>query len=156
MTVATLLAHVGIDVPRYVTVGGEIVLEPDISGTVAPLRVEPHRFHDGRDPAPTAPSSYEAAWWNTDLIARAADEEAMRTNFPGFSLRSENGEYVWIGKINTGGRGTFAVMVVPHIDKSLPSIIPKIKNLGRPEGRRILQRLWLGLRIGLPPTPSGA
>jgi hypothetical protein len=60
MTVATLLAHVGIEVPRYVTVDGEIVLDPSVSRTVsaAPLRIEPHRFHDGNDPAP-ARSKYE-------------------------------------------------------------------------------------------------
>jgi hypothetical protein len=137
MTVATLLAHVGIDVPRYVTVDGEIVLDPSVSRTVsaAPLRIEPHRFHDGNDPAP-ARGRYETAWWNTDQEARASDIDSMRTHFPGFLLHSQNGDYFWTGKINTG-RGTFAVLILPHVDRSLPSIVPKIRNLGRAKGRRL-------------------
>src|SRR4051794_30417526 len=116
MTVATLLAHVGIDVPRYVTVDGEIVLDPSVSRAVsaATLGIEPHRFHDGNDPAPTR-SRYEMAWWNLDQEARAADIHSMRTHFPGFLLHNENGDYSWTGKINTG-RGTFAVLVLPHVD----------------------------------------
>jgi hypothetical protein len=137
MTVATLLAHVGIDVPRYVTVDGEIVLDPSgpRAAAASPMRIEPHRFHGGDDPAPTR-NKYDKAWWNTDLEARAADENSMRTHFPGFSLHSENGDYFWSGKINTG-RGTFAILVLPHVDRSLPSVVPGIKNLGRPEGRRL-------------------
>ena len=136
MTVATLLAHVGIDVPRYATVGGEIVF--DSSGPRAaalPMRIEPHRFHGGNDPAPTR-NEYDKAWWNTELESRVADENSMRTRFPGFSVHRENGDYFWSGTINTG-RGTFAILVLPHVDRSLPSIVPEIKTLGRPEGRRL-------------------
>ena len=82
MTVATLLAHVGIDVPRYATVGGEIVF--DSSGPRAaalPMRIEPHRFHGGNDPAPTR-NEYDKAWWNTELESRVADENSMRTRSP--------------------------------------------------------------------------
>jgi hypothetical protein len=103
MTVATLLAHVGIDVPRYVMVDGEIVLDPKgprAAAATSPMRIEPHRFHGGDDPAPTR-NEYDRAWWNTDLEARAADENSMRTHFPGFSLHSENGDYFWSGQINT-------------------------------------------------------
>ncbi len=136
MTVATLLAHVGIDVPRYVTVDGEVVLESSAQrAATSALRIEPHRFHDGRDPAP-ARNKYDTAWWNTDLEARAADEKSMRAHFPGFSLHSEDGDYSWSGKINTG-RGTFAILVLPQVDRSLPSVVPRIRNLGRPEGRRL-------------------
>jgi hypothetical protein len=137
MTVATLLAHVGIDVPRYVTVAGEVVLDPGAqpAATTPALRIEPHRFHDGRDPSP-ARNKYDTAWWNTDLEARAADEKSMRAHFPGFSLHNEDGDYSWSGKINTG-RGTFAILVLPQVDRSLPSVVPKIRNLGRPEGRRL-------------------
>src|ERR1700730_2055231 len=134
MTVATLLAHVGIDVPRYVTVDGQIVLDPATSRAAQPLRVEPHRFHCGHDPAPMR-KKFDAAWWNTDSGARAADENAMRAHFPSFSLHSSDEyDYLWIGTIDTG-RGSFAVLVLPQVDRSLPSIVPKLKNLGRLEGR---------------------
>jgi hypothetical protein len=136
MTVATLLAHVGVGVPRYVTVGGEIVLDANVSGTAVPLRLEPHRFHGGQDPAQGL-EGVDGAWWNTDPEARMVDENAMRIHFPGFWLYSGNGEYVWSGAINTGGRGRFGIAVIPHADRSLPSVIPNIKNLGRPEGRRM-------------------
>jgi hypothetical protein len=137
MTVATLLAHVGIDVPRYVTVDGKIVLNSSgpRAAVVSPMRIEPHRFHGGDDPAPPR-NKYDKAWWSTDLEARALDENSMRTHFPGFSLHSENGDYFWSGKINTG-RGMFAILVLPHVDHSLPSVVPSNKNLGRPEGRRL-------------------
>lgn len=133
MTVATLLAHVGIDVPRYVTVGGQIVLDPAVAATTSPLRIEPHRFHAGVDPARVR-KRFGAAWWNTDLVARAADESAMRTYFPNFTLHgSEQDDYLWSGTFNTG-RGSFSILVLPQVNHSLPSVIPMKKNLGRPEG----------------------
>ena len=136
MTVSTLLAHVGIDVPRYVTVGGQIVLDPAVGATTSPLRIEPHRFHAGVDPA-LVREKFDAAWWNTDLVARAADENAMRTYFPNFTLHgSEQDDYLWSGTFNTG-RGSFSILVLSQVNHSLPSVIPMQKSLGRPEGRRL-------------------
>jgi hypothetical protein len=136
MTVATLLAHVGIDVPRYVTVDGQIVLDRSAATMASPLRIAPHRFHDGHDPAPVR-KKFDAAWWNTDPEARAADENAMHIHFPNFSLYgSEEEDYLWGGRINTG-RGSFSILVLPQVNHSLPSVAPKMKNLGRPEGRRL-------------------
>jgi hypothetical protein len=112
MTVATLLAHVGINVPRHVTVGGEVVLDLPTSRTTPSLRIEPHRFHDGRDPAP-ARKKLDKAWWNADPEARAVDENAMHTYLPGFSLYSgEGNDYIWSGTINTG-RGSFRYFRTP-------------------------------------------
>lgn len=137
MTLATMLSHVGIDVPRYVTVDGEIVLDPtsSTSATSAPMAVASHRFHDGDDPAPTR-SSYTDAWWNADLDARAADEAAMAAHFPGFHQLGENDDYFFGGELNTG-RGRFKIFVLPHVDRSLPSVVPLHKGLGRPMGRRL-------------------
>jgi hypothetical protein len=137
MTLATLLSHVGIDVPRYVTVGGQIVLDPTPStnSTPAPMAVAPHRFHDGEDPAPER-SAYADAWWNIDPEARAADEAAMATHFPNFVQFGDVGDYAFGGELDTG-RGRFKILVMPHVDHSLPSIIPMHKGLGRPMGRRI-------------------
>lgn len=137
MSLATLLEHVGIDVPRYVTVGGQIVLDPTLTNasTPAPMAVSPHRFHDGEDPAPER-VNYANAWWNTNPKARVADEVAMATHFPSFLQFGEGGDYAYGGQLDTG-RGRFKVIVVPHIDRSLPSVIPMHKGLGRHVGRRL-------------------
>jgi hypothetical protein len=137
MTLATLLEHVGIQVPRYVTVDGRIVLDPTpaSASSPAPLAVQPHRFHDGEDPAPER-IDYSAAWWNTNPDARAADEAAMAAHFPTFVQFGEDGDYSYGGEFNTG-RGRFKVSVVPHVDRSLPSVIPLHKGLGRRMGRRL-------------------
>lgn len=134
MSLATLLEHVGIDVPRYVTVGGQIVLDPTPM-TTSPMAVSPHRFHDGEDPAPER-VNYEHAWWSTDEAARAADEAAMACHFPNFVQFGEDGDYAFGGYLDTG-RGKFKVIVIPHIDRSLPSVVPMHKALGRPVGRRL-------------------
>jgi hypothetical protein len=40
MTIATLFRHVGIDVPRYVTVNGTVVTDPGLAP--GGLSLEPH------------------------------------------------------------------------------------------------------------------
>lgn len=137
MTIPALLEHVGVHVPRYVTVDGTIVFEQTATAMpqAAPMALQPHQFHGGEDPAPER-IKYADAWWNSDACARSVDEEAMRTYFPGFVQFAEDGGYAYGGEINTG-RGRFRVLVLPHIDRSLPSIIPLNKNLGRPMGRRL-------------------
>jgi hypothetical protein len=135
MTLATLLSHVGIDVPRYVTVGGRIVLDSTTSSGPAPLAVAPHRFHDGEDPAPER-VAYVNAWWNTDPGARANDGAAMATHFPNFLQYGEDGDNAYGGELNTG-RGRFKILVLPHVDRSMPSIMPLHGGLGRPLGRRL-------------------
>lgn len=137
MTLATLLSHVGIAVPRYVTVDGQIVLDsaPTTGFDSAPMPVAPHRFHDGEDPAPVR-SAYAGAWWNIDTDARAADETAVATRFPNFVQYADDGDYAFGGELNTG-RGRFKILVLPHVDKSLPTVIPLHKGLGRQTGRRL-------------------
>lgn len=139
MSITTLLRHVGVTVPRYVTVDGEIVLDSSQAGATvaAPMAVQPHRFHGGDDPAPPR-EAYADAWWNTDVEARAADEAAMRTHFPGFVQFGDEGDYAYGGQINTG-RGRFDVFVLPHVDHSLPTVIPLHKSLGRHAGRRLIR-----------------
>jgi hypothetical protein len=134
MTIATLLRHVGIMVPRYVTVDGEIVLDGSPAVASVPLAMEPHRFHAGDDPSPSR-TAFATAWWNTETDARAADEAAMRSHFPKFLLLEDDGDYAWGGELNTG-RGRYKILVYPHVDRSLPSIVPLRQNLGRTEGRR--------------------
>ena len=137
MTIATLLEHVGVHVPRYVTVDGGIVLDPKslTTSSPAPLAVAPHRFHGGDDPAPDR-NDYADAWWNTDVDTRAKDEAEMAVHFPQFVQFGRDGDYAYGGELNTG-RGRFKITVLPHVDRSLPSVLPAHRNLGRPAGRRI-------------------
>jgi len=137
MTLAALLEHVGIEVPRYVTVGGRIVFN-QATVTVsepAPMALAPHRFHDGEDPAPELIATAEA-WWNVDIAAREADQAGMRSHFPNCVQFGEDSDYAYGGELDTG-RGRFKILVMPHIDRSMPSIIPLHKGLGRPMGRRL-------------------
>lgn len=131
MSIAQLLRHVGIDVPRYVTVDGQVVFDPAVAGLSqpAPLAMSPHRFHGGVDPSPPRDALTDA-WWKRDPDARAADVAAMARHFPGFQLIEEGGDYVYGGRINTG-RGAFRVLVLPHSDGSMPTIVPVHRNLGR-------------------------
>lgn len=132
MSIATLFRHVGIDVPRYVTVNGTVVTDP----ALAPggLSVDRHRFHGGAEPEVEGPG-LASAWWNRDVERRRRDEAAMRMYFPGFALHAEGDEYLWSGVIDSG-RGTFRVGIVPRVDGSLPLVISLNRTLGRHEGRR--------------------
>jgi hypothetical protein len=135
MALTALLKHVGIHVPRYVTVAGQIVFDqmsPDGSGPV-PMALAPHRFHDGEDPAPER-GTFARAWWNVDIASRQADESAMSSHFPRLLQMGENGDYAYGGELDTG-RGRFKILVLPHVDHSLPSIIPLYSGLGRQMGR---------------------
>lgn len=60
----------------------------------------------------------------------------MTARFPKFVQFGEDGDYAYGGEPNSG-RGRFKVLVVPHIDRSLPSVIPMHKGLGRPTGRKL-------------------
>jgi hypothetical protein len=137
VTISTLLEHVGVHVPRYVAIDGRIVLDPapPIPSSPTPLAVSPHRFHGGEDPAPNR-VNYADAWWNTDLNARDKDQAAMATYFPGFIQFGADGDYAYGGELNTG-RGRFKILVCPQVDRSLPSVFPVHKNLGRPAGRQL-------------------
>lgn len=133
MTLATMLEHVGVTVPRFVAVDGRVVLDP--TGTPSPLAVQPHRFHGGDDPAPDR-VDYTGAWWNTEPDARVADKAEMALHFPDFTCVEEDGDYFYFGEINTG-RGRFKVLLLPHVDRSLPTVVPRTKSLGRRSGQRL-------------------
>ncbi|MFJ3940064.1 hypothetical protein [Streptomyces parvus] len=139
MSIHSLLRHVGIDVPRYITVNGRVIFDTPASpaagaAVAAATRVEPHRFHAGPDPAP-ARGKHDNAWWNVDASARQRDIEAMSKAFPGFILFEEDDDFWYGGTIDTG-RGKFLIAVLPQTNRSLPTIrlVSKFK-LGRQEGR---------------------
>jgi hypothetical protein len=127
MTIPTLLRHLGIDVPRFVTVDGQIVtdgVERTVTGAthIAHGSVTPlvqHTFHGGADPylAPTRTN-----WWD-DGDALNPHREAMALAFPSFEYSSprEMQPPAWFGVINTG-RGRFKVGVFLRRDEGLPSI----------------------------------
>jgi hypothetical protein len=137
MTITSLLRHVGINVPRFVTVDGAIVFDrpkPTLTTVSTATALQPHRFHGGEDPSPQR-EDYTSAWWNTDNDARERDIEAMKTSFPGFEVIDSNGDLAYGGIIDTG-RGRFPLLLMPQVDGSLPTAVTKSSvRLGRQEGR---------------------
>jgi len=92
-------------------------------------------FHHGSDPVI---SDTSAPWWIEDSDAQTADIAAMRERFPGFTPFGDDGEYAYVGTIDTG-RGRFQCLVLPKPDRSIPSVMPLRKSLGRSEGRRFVR-----------------
>ena len=147
MTIAALLGHFGINVPRYVTMDGQIVFDgvtasagggftSTTHGAVTP--VTNHTFHGGEEPddAPTDPTE-SGAWWD-DTAALDRHVAAMRQQFPGgvFVPAEDDMAPCWIGDINTG-RGTFRVGVILRHDGGLPSVrVLSVPQLGVHVGRR--------------------
>lgn len=134
MTLPSLLRKVGISVPRYVTVDGQIVLESEVAGYGSGLTpLQPHRFHGGV--APERAQELANAWWNTNAAALERDKARMKSSFPEFTCLSEDGHYAYFGEMNTG-RGKFEVIVLPMGDQSLPLVsVMQPKRLGRQAGK---------------------
>jgi hypothetical protein len=131
MTIAALLRHHGIDVPRFVTVDGTIVFDgvlPDRAGgfrhstlgVVTP--VAPHVFHGGTQ-TPDKVTGSARRWWEDELEIQR-HQDAMASAFPGFmELPREEAPPAWGGVIDTG-RGRFRIMVVCRRDQGIPAVIP--------------------------------
>lgn len=147
MTIAALLSHHGVAVPRFVTVDGQIVFDGVAAtakgythvthGSVTP--VASHTFHAGEDLADAGALS-DAAWW-TEAAEISRHVEAMATAFPNFFYEPATSEHppCWHGTINTG-RGSFTVGIFMRRDRGLPfvSVLSK-QRLGRQEGRRFVR-----------------
>ncbi|GAB2490421.1 hypothetical protein [Nocardiopsis aegyptia] len=145
MTVSTLLAHFGVNVPRYVTMNGEIVFNnvvPESGGgyfhsTHGRVTAVPdHTFHGGPEEADSELSG-PARWWD-DEVQIMRHVEAMKKAFPNFAYlpASDDLNPCWIGDINTG-RGKFRVGVVLRSDKKIPSVtLLNSRRLGAHAGRR--------------------
>src|SRR5665213_475033 len=131
MSIATLLRHVGVNVPRYVAVNGSVVLgrPTESSG----LSLTPHRFHGGSLDDGAQATSPTDAWWDTDTERRQRDETVMAHYFPGFVVTPE--DYGYVGILDSG-RGRFEVLVRPRANGRCPHITPvSPKRLGRTEGK---------------------
>jgi hypothetical protein len=143
MSLTTLLRHVGVHVPRGVSVDGRIVLGVPAAGSaVTPLAA--HTFHGGPDPeSPRAQHScceprgeYDTAWWNLDPVRLEADQGAVRSAFPSFQLNRDDGNYRWQGVLDTG-RGRYRIDVTGNRAGGTPFIRPlQPRRLGRYEGAR--------------------
>ncbi|THJ64728.1 hypothetical protein E8P82_14240 [Arthrobacter echini] len=127
MTIPALLKHHGVDVPRYVTVDGQIVFDgvrTSVTGATHPVHalitaVAPHTFHGGVERLSVRQDSN---WWD-DKDALLIHKDAMAVAFPGFAYvrPTEDQAPAWFGTINTG-RGSFKVGVFLRRDGGLPSI----------------------------------
>lgn len=149
MTIATLLGHFGIHVPRYVTMDGQIVFDGVTAtggggfthtthGSVTP--VANHTFHGGEDEPDDVPDG-PTNWWDSKQ-EMARHIEAMEKFFPKFAYIPAGDDLspCWIGDIDTG-RGKFTVGIVLRRDKGLPTV----KVLGGPR---------LGVNAGRQWKPS--
>jgi len=129
MTIVSLLSHLGVHVPRGVSVDGRILTLSQAAATGTPVHaLAPHTFHGGPDP-----ETDEAAvsWWEASPEAKEADVLAMGSAFPGFVLLDERGSYDWIGRINTG-RGRFTLLVRGNAARGIPTVRPvQPSHLGR-------------------------
>lgn len=143
MTIAELLHHHGVHVPRFVSVNGRIVFDGVSQtpvgfthkslGAVTP--VANHTFHGGTAEAHDEPKT-PAYWWeDADVVTRHVT--AMGAAFPEFTYlpaASNTGPY-WGGEIDTG-RGKFNLMVFTRRDAGLPRIMVHGVRLGVNAGKR--------------------
>lgn len=133
MSIPSLLSHIGMYVPRGVSVDGRIIGGSEAGYAIAQgtaTAVVPHTFHGGDEPAER---SGERPWWEGDE-RRSRDIAAMRGAFPGFELVDPD-KYLWRGVIDTG-RGRFEISVVGSPSGQIPSIgVEHPRQLVRPEGR---------------------
>jgi hypothetical protein len=143
MTIAALLRHHGVKVPRYVTVNGQVVFDDVLPtpsgyahvtlGTVTP--VANHTFHGG-DEEPDDGDDGQTVWWD-DQGPLDRHVKAMERSFPKFVfVPPEAGSGpCWGGVIDTG-RGRFNVGIFPRQDEGLPSVVAFDLRLGVNAGRR--------------------
>lgn len=142
MSIAALLHHHGVDVPRYVTVNGQIVFD-DVQaspsgythsslGVVTPVRN--HTFHGGEEASDDA-AREDAPWWSDDARLQR-HISAMEHSFPGFIYvaASDGVGPCWGGELDTG-RGKFKVLIVTRQDEGLPRVMVVGPKLGLPSGR---------------------
>lgn len=125
MTIAALLSHLGVHVPRYVTVDGLVVagvVPQDVVGT----QVKAARFHGGPDPVGVE----GIPWWIADPASAMADITDMAIRFPLFVPVRDEVRFVWSGTVDTG-RGRFPVRLAHHPERSLPMVTVPGRRLGR-------------------------
>lgn len=135
MSIPSLLSHIGMHVPRGVSIDGRIIIGSEARTAISQgtaTAVAPHTFHGGNDPTGRTDRT---PWWEEDE-RRNRDIEAVRSAFPGFQL-VEPRDYVWRGVIDTG-RGRFQVALKGNPSGRVPSIVMEHpRRLERPEGRRM-------------------
>lgn len=130
MTIAVLLGHFGIHVPRYVTMDGQIVFD-GVTATGGgghthtdhgPVTsIANHTFHGGEEEPDDGPDTPTQWWDDGDALARHVED--MERCFPGFTFVPADAGLApcWIGEIDTG-RGKFRIGIVLRRDQGLPSV----------------------------------
>ncbi len=144
MTIAALLHHHGVHVPRYVTVGGQIVFDEVRATPAGPIHrrlgpvaaVANHTFHGGDEDEERDRPESGPAWWE-DASQLDRHISAMNRAFPGFVyLPAEAGlGPCWGGVIDTG-RGKFNVLIMTRRDAGLPRVAVLGLRLGVCAGKR--------------------
>lgn len=130
MTLPSLLRHVGVHVPRGVTVSGRVITGSHASGLT---QVEPHIFHGGSGDMESTLTAPLAHWW-TDPEALAADVAHMAEVFPQF-LVAPTEDLRYVGTLDTG-RGRFEIALEARSLGRVPRIVPvRPHSLGRRSGR---------------------
>lgn len=129
MTLLGALNRLGVNVPRYVTVDGQIVFDAvgtggggythPTHGVVTP--VVKHTFHGGVE-EPTDSGVLGAHWWD-DPARLQRHVAAMSEAFSKFAYLEPEEDHApcWAGEINTG-RGRFQIGVTLRADEGLPSV----------------------------------
>jgi hypothetical protein len=143
MTIAELLHHHGVHVPRYVTVNGRIVFD-GVSSTSSGFEHETlghvtlvanHTFHGGTAEPDDEPSSRTKWWDEEERLVRHVS--AMERAFPNFMYLPAEGDMgpCWGGVIDTG-RGKFKVLIMTRRDEGLPRVAVLGLRLGVHAGKR--------------------
>jgi hypothetical protein len=133
MSMASLLRHHGVTVPRYVTVNGQIVFDNvtstadgNVHNTFGPVtKVADHTFHGGFEPSAAPVGELN----DSTHLERHID--AVAQAFPHFEYHepAEGHGASWSGLINTG-RGRFKLTIALRRDGSLPAAIVTNAHLG--------------------------
>jgi hypothetical protein len=144
MTIAALLHHHGVYVPRYVTVAGQVVFDDvrttptgPVHTTLGPvIAVANHAFHGGVEGEETDRPESEPVWWE-DALQLDRHISTMNHSFPGFVYlpAGAGSGPCWGGVIDTG-RGKFKVLIMTRRDAGLPRVAVLDLKLGVHAGRK--------------------
>lgn len=156
MSIAALLSHHGLNVPRYVTIDGEIVFDGVTETASGPrhqsrgpvTRVPNHTFHGGHNVLDDKGTG--TLWWD-DTTELEKHVRAVELAFPNFRYAAPEGEMPpsWTGEVNTG-RGRFVIRVSLRRNGGLPRVqLVSRQRLGRNAGRRFVRSPHLYLNEDL-------
>lgn len=144
MSILDIVRYHGHNVSPFVEADGRVRFVSDATGAASHagiadgasgLRVKPHTFHGGTEPADSEPS----AWW-TEPGALDRDRAAVEAAFPGFiEISHTDRPPSWRGTIDSGA-GRFEIEIQHRRDRELPLVIPIApRKRHAPSGRGMVQ-----------------